>query len=62
MSIARWAIFYFIKMIILMINEALKLMQSKRLWPYYIIVYYKCIHGSFNIDNDIYYYFENNIT
>jgi hypothetical protein len=33
-----------------------------RLWPYYINVYYKYIQGSFNIDNEIYYYFKNNTT
>jgi hypothetical protein len=33
-----------------------------RYWPYYANVYYKYIHGSFNIDNEIYYYFENIIT
>jgi hypothetical protein len=31
-----------------------------KLWPYYTNVYYKYIHGSFNIDNEIYYYFKNN--
>jgi hypothetical protein len=40
-----------------MTNEALKLMESKRLWPYYTNVYHKYIHRSFNIDNDTYYYF-----
>jgi hypothetical protein len=29
-----------------------------RLWPYYTNVYYKYIHGSFNINNEIYYYFK----
>jgi hypothetical protein len=28
-----------------------------KLWSYYTNVYYKYIHGSFNIDNEIYYYF-----
>jgi hypothetical protein len=31
-------------------------------WPYYTNVYYKYIHGSFNIDNEIYYFYLNNIT
>jgi hypothetical protein len=30
-----------------------------RLWPYYTNVYYKYTHGSFNINNEIYYYFKN---
>jgi hypothetical protein len=33
-----------------------------RLWRYYTNVYYKYIHGYFNIDNEIYYYSKNNIT
>ncbi len=32
-----------------------------RLWPYYTNVYYKYTHGSFNIDNENYYYYLNNI-
>jgi PhoPQ-activated pathogenicity-related protein len=46
-----------------MIHEPLKLMQSK--WnndliiPMYII---NIPNGSFNIDNEIYYYFKKNIT
>ncbi len=28
-----------------------------RHWPYYTNVYYKYTHGSFNINNEIYYYF-----
>jgi hypothetical protein len=27
-----------------------------RLWPYYTNVYYKYVHGSFNIDNEIFYF------
>jgi len=46
-----------LKLIILMTNEALKLMQSKwNKWPYYINVYFK-YNGYFNIDNEINYYF-----
>jgi hypothetical protein len=33
-----------------------------KLWPYYTNVYYKYIHGSFNIDNENYYYYLNNIS
>jgi len=29
-----------------------------KLWSYYTNVYYKYTHGSFNIDNEIYYYFK----
>ncbi len=43
-----------------MISEASKLMESKRLWPYYTNVYHKYIHRSFNIDNEIYYHLKNN--
>ncbi len=58
-SIARWAILFIsLKLIILMINENPKM----RLWFYYTNVYYKYIHGSFNIDNETYCYFKNNIT
>ncbi len=32
-----------------------------KLWFYYTNVYYKYTHGSFNIDNEIYNYFKNNI-
>jgi hypothetical protein len=32
------------------------------LYPYDTNVYDKYIHGSFNIDNEIYYYFKHNIT
>jgi len=40
-----------------MINEALKSMQIKtRQSPYYTNAYCKSTHGSFNIDNEIYYY------
>jgi hypothetical protein len=31
-------------------------------WPYYINIYYKYTHGSFNINIEIYFYFKNNIT
>jgi len=27
-----------------------------RHWPYYTNAYYKCNNGSFNIDNEIFYY------
>jgi hypothetical protein len=33
-----------------------------KLWPYYINVYYKYNHESFNINNEIHHYFKNNIT
>jgi hypothetical protein len=36
--------------------------MKTRLWPYYINVYYKYTNGSFDIDNENYYYFKNNIT
>jgi len=37
--------------------------MKTRLWLYYTNVHYKYIHGSFNIDNEIYYYLKilNNI-
>jgi hypothetical protein len=44
-----------------MTNEALSVVKM-RLWSYYTNVYYKHIHGSFNIDNENYYYLKNNIT
>ncbi len=31
-------------------------------WPYYINMYYKYSHGSFNINIEIYCYLKNNIT
>jgi hypothetical protein len=38
--------FISLKLIILMTDEALKLVQSKmKLWPYYTNVYYKYTHG-----------------
>jgi hypothetical protein len=40
-----------------MIDKPLKLLESKQ-WPYYTNVYYKYTYGSFNIDNEIYYYFK----
>jgi hypothetical protein len=52
--------FISLKLNILMISEASKLMESKRLWPYYTNVYHKYIHRSFNIDNEIYYHLKNN--
>jgi hypothetical protein len=40
-----------------MTNEVLKFNVLKMsLWPYYTNVYYKYIHGSFNLDNEKYYY------
>jgi hypothetical protein len=38
--------------------------MKTRLWPYYTNVHYKYTHGSFNIDNEIYYYLKilNNIS
>jgi hypothetical protein len=45
-----------------MTNETLKLMQSIWHSDPNILVYYKYIHGSFHIDNEIYYYFKNIIT
>jgi len=57
--IVRWAIFLTsLKLIILMTNETLKLVQSKtKQWPYYTNAYYKYTHGSFNTDNENYYYY-----
>jgi hypothetical protein len=50
-------IFNFIK-----IDWSFKVTTDKtRQWPYYINAYYKYTHGSFNIDNEIYYDFKNNI-
>ncbi len=55
-SIARHAIFF-------MSNEALTLMKVKtRQWPHYTNVCYKHTYESFNIGNEIYYNFQNNIT
>jgi hypothetical protein len=40
-----------------MTNESPKVNVVKtRLWHYYSNVYYKYIHGSFNVDNKIHYY------
>ncbi len=41
--------------------KPLKKCGQNETWPYYINVYYKYIHGFFNIDNEFYFYFKNNI-
>jgi hypothetical protein len=52
-----------LKLIILMINEILKLVQSKQDYGFIIQnVYYKYTNGSFNIDDEIYYYLKSNNT
>jgi hypothetical protein len=55
--------FISLKLIILTTNGALNLMQSKQncglIIPMYTI---NILMGSFNINNEIYYYFKNNIT
>jgi hypothetical protein len=46
-----------------MINEILKLVQSKQDYGFIIKnVYYKYTNGSFNIDDEIYYYLKSNNT
>jgi hypothetical protein len=46
-----------------MINEILKLVQSKQDYGFIIQnVYYKYTNGSFNIDDEIYYYLKSNNT
>jgi hypothetical protein len=62
-SIVRWAIFYFIKIDYFNDYWSPKINVIKmRLWPYYTNVYYKYTHGSFNLNNEIYFYLKNSIT